>query len=234
MKSNPRISWMWPVRQFALRQLSKIAAIADETEGLVLAAATIHGWVSGDAAREMARLSRNLRGDPTIVEVGVFMGRSTALLAGARRRLATGTVHCVDPFDCSGDAVSAPVYEILRNISGTKSTEAIFLENMSKLNLTNRIVVHAKPSHEQALAWDKPIDLLLLDADHSPSGAKEVFDDWVKFLTVGGVLILHNTGNREYRSGHNGNRLLQINEVIPPKFCDIRTIGTTTFAVKTL
>jgi hypothetical protein len=42
-----------------------------------------------------------------IVEIGVYFG-SASDLAGARKIAGTGVVHCIDPFDASGDDFSAP------------------------------------------------------------------------------------------------------------------------------
>ena len=61
-------------------------------------------------ARAIAEASFGLPAAPVIVEVGVFMGRCTLLLAGARKLKGSGSVHCIDPFDCSGDQFSIPYY----------------------------------------------------------------------------------------------------------------------------
>ncbi|MEK7687727.1 MAG: hypothetical protein AAB398_04905, partial [Pseudomonadota bacterium] len=86
---------------------------------LVELSANIPGWREGEAARAVAAAAYKLAPVPTIVEVGVFMGRSTFLMAGARRLQGSGHVHCVDPFDCSGDPASIPHYVgILRKFRG--------------------------------------------------------------------------------------------------------------------
>jgi hypothetical protein len=215
-----------------LRVKASLIALFDELDGIVAYSATVPGWVSGDAAREMAGVSNALNDDATIVEVGVFMGRSTALLAGPRRLQGSGKVHCVDAFDCSGDAVSVPFYVNEVATTGLGSMEQAFRQNMSRLRLSEVVEVHKGSSQEVAAHWVRPIDLLLLDGDHSPQGARASFEEWLPHLKIGGVLILHNTGDREYTPGHDGNRRLTLTEVTPPKFSAIRTIDNTTFAVR--
>jgi hypothetical protein len=211
---------------------ASLVALFDKLEGVVAASATVPGWVSGDAAKEMACISYSLNGDATIVEVGVFMGRSTALLAGPRRLQGSGKVHCVDAFDCSGDAFSVPFYVREVATTGLGSMERAFRQNMARLGLSDAIEIHKGDSREVAAHWAQPIDLLLLDGDHSPEGARASFEEWLPHMKIGGVLILHNTGDRQYNPGHDGNRRLTLTEVMPPRFTAIRTIDYTTFAVR--
>src|SRR5438105_4844800 len=70
----------------------------------------VPGWTRGREAVELATLCHELGGDPVVVEIGTFLGASAILLAGARKLRGSGTLHCVDPFDATGDALSAPFY----------------------------------------------------------------------------------------------------------------------------
>ena len=70
----------------------------------------ITGWTRGAEAAAVAEASLRLADAPVIVEVGCFLGCATTLLAGPRRIRRSGIVHCIDPFDCSGDSFSVPVY----------------------------------------------------------------------------------------------------------------------------
>jgi hypothetical protein len=66
--------------------------------------ALIPGWLRSEGAREMANVVLRLPPECTIVEIGAFMGSTTILLAGLRKSCGSGVVHCVDPFDGSGDS----------------------------------------------------------------------------------------------------------------------------------
>lgn len=203
-------------------------------EEIVTAAATVPGWTTGEDAKAVALTSLALPDGATIVEVGVYMGRSTVLLAGARRLRGNGRVHCVDPFDCSGDAFSVPHYRDLLAQSGLDSLEPVFRQHMARLRLEKWIEVHKGTQLEVAARWSGPIDLLLLDADHSRAAARAGYEAWIPFLRRGGTLVVRNTRDREYAEDHDGNRMLVIEEVHAPRFGNVRQVGATTFAVKDL
>ena len=83
-----------------------------------------------------------------------------------------------------------------------------------------------------AAGWSDPIDMLFLDGDQSPEGARLAFEMWRGHLRVGGIIALHNSAHREYVPGHEGIHLLAVHAVQPPEYGDIRTVDTTTFARK--
>ncbi len=71
----------------------------------------IPGWTRGDEAIELAEVASALAGNAVIVEIGSFLGSGAVILAGARKLKGSGRVHCVDPFDGSGDSFSVPYYQ---------------------------------------------------------------------------------------------------------------------------
>ncbi len=204
--------------------------MTDKIDGVVASAETIHGWVAGNPAKEMALASYNLTANPTIVEIGVFMGRSTVLLAAPRRLRGSGRVHSIDPFDCSGDNFSTEHYVNSLKTSGSTSLEEVFRHNVSRMKLGNWVEVHKGTSRSVASTWRQPIDLLLLDGDQTAEGAQEAYDLWVPFLKKGGTIILSNT--LDSRNGHDGNHRLAVEQVVAPQFSSIRRIDYHTFAVK--
>jgi MMP 1-O-methyltransferase len=201
-------------------------------EELVAAAGTIPGWTVGDDAKAVALASLALPERATIVEVGVYFGRCTALLAGARRLRGNGMVHCVDPFDGTGDSFSMPHYAVGLSASGFSCFEEAFRHNVERLGLAEWVTVHRGRDVEVARKWSDPVDLLLLDGDQSPRGARAEYEAWVGFLRPGGTIILRNTRDREYAPGHDGHRRLMIEELVPPRWREVLQVGATTFAVK--
>ena len=87
-------------------------------------------------------------------------------------------MHSVDPFDCSGDAFSTPHYGRLLSEYGATSLEDVFRIHLKRFALENVVEVHKGASAQIAADWRQPIDLLSLDADQSPQGAKEAFESW--------------------------------------------------------
>ena len=220
------------IRRNLLEARAYVARMINDIEGVVASSATIPGWVAGKGAREMALASQELGDGATIVEIGVFMGRSTLLLAGPRRLRGSGKVHCIDAFDCSGDAFSIPYYANELRKTGKESLEHIFRQNMSRMGLETWIEVHKGTCRDVAAHWTQPIDMLLLDGDHSRNGAREAYELWMPFLKTGGTLVLHNTRDRVYAKNHDGNRRLVLEELVPPRFSAVRLVDDTTFAIK--
>jgi hypothetical protein len=192
----------------------------------------IPGWTRNEDAEELARASFSLGTDAIIVEIGAFLGCCTVLLAGARCVQGSGKVHSVDPFDCSGDAFSVPHYRDIVASLGRGSLRDHFEANLRSAGLRDWVQVHPGRAAEVATNWDLPIDLLLLDGDQSPRGAREAFESWAPFLKPGGILVLRNTKPRKYAEEHDGHRRLVVEEIFPPRFTDVRLVGATTFARK--
>jgi MMP 1-O-methyltransferase len=211
---------------------SGATAMIDDIEGIVGASAAIPGWWQRKDARELALASYSLPDGAAIAEIGAFMGSGTVLLAGPRRLKGSGKVHCVDPFDCSGDAYSIPFYHRMLEETGKTSLYEAFWQNIANYQLDDWVEVHKGTAQDVATGWSKPIDLLLLDGDQSPSGARAAYDSWIPFLQRGGIIVVHNTRDRQYDEGHDGNRRLAIGEILPPRYGDIRQVGDITFGTK--
>ena len=192
----------------------------------------IPGWTRGAEARELARLSFSLPAHPTIVEIGSFLGSGTILLAGPRRDRGSGIVHCIDTFDGQGDAFSVPYYREILGKLGSGSVRSHFERNMSRSGLSSWVTIHEGRADQIAPTWTSSIDLLFLDADQSPAGVRRIYDDWEPFLKIGGVIALHNSEPTNHRPDHDGHRVIVEEEIREPKFCDIRLVVGTTFAVK--
>jgi hypothetical protein len=176
-------------------------------------AASVPGWRRGDEAAAVYGASYSRCHGAIIVEVGVFLGCSTILLAGARKLRGSGKVQCVDPFDCSGDAFSVPVYQKILASVGGGSPRDHFDRNISGAQLTEWVEVHQQRAIDAAMNWHEPIDLLLLDGDQSPDGAREAYDAWVPYLKQRGTLILANSAPRNYAETHDGTWLLASKEL---------------------
>lgn len=192
--------------------------------------AQLPGWIRGREAEDLAVTTFALPGDPVVVQIGTFFGSSAVLLAGARKLRGKGTIHCVDPFDCSGDDFSAPVYEHYLAEAGGGSLRARFEQNIRVAGLEGWIEVHQSRAEDVARVWKMPIDMLALGGDHSPAGARAAYDSWARFLKPGGVIAIHNSAPRAYEPTHDGNRRIVVEEIVPPRYTDVRLTVHTTFA----
>ena len=197
----------------------------------ITASEKITGWARGPEAIELARVANSLPTDALVVEIGSFLGSSAVLLAGGRKLAGSGLVHCVDPFDGSGDAHSTPVYsDVIDSLA--RPIRDQFEQNVRAAGVYEYVVVHEGTAEDVGATWRDPIDMLFLDGDQSPAGAKSAYESWIPFLKPGGVVAVHNSAERLYSPEHDGHRRVVLESIVPPEYAEIRTIATTTFALR--
>ena len=189
----------------------------------------IPSWLGRQEGLALASACSSLPPDAVVVEIGTFLGKSAIMLAGARKARGSGRVHCIDPFDASGDVFSVPFYRTIAD-ADARPLRARFQANIARAGLVDWVVVHEGTAAAVAVAWTEPIDMLFLDGDQSPAGARLAYDAWEPFLKVGGIVALHNSNDRPYAPGHEGIRLLATGMLRPPQYADIHCVESTTFA----
>lgn len=191
----------------------------------------IPGWVTTEELAQKWDYSFNLPDEPVIVEIGAFLGRSTVVIAGSRRLQRSGIVHVIDPFDASGDEFSVPVYKEIESKLSLNLFEQ-FEANIQEAGLNDYVIVHKGYDNTVVCDWKEEIDMLVLDGDQSPTGARRAYEEWIPFLKTGGILIVHNSTDRVYEKDHDGHRLVVIESVKVPAFDQVKCVRMTTFAVK--
>lgn len=189
----------------------------------------IPGWVTAEELAKKWESSYSLPDDAIVVEIGAFLGRSTVITAGARRLKGNGIVHVIDPFDASGDEFSVPVYKKIEGELKLSLREQ-FEKNIRKAGLEKFVVIHQGTDDSIVKDWHEAIDMLVLDGDQSPIGARRAYEEWIPFLKTGGILIAHNSADRAYEKDHDGHRRVVIESVHEPQFRDIVCVRMTTFA----
>ena len=106
----------------------------------------------------------------------------------------------------------------------------LILSNIRSAGLEDWIEVHQGHAKEVANGWTASIDMLDLDGDQSPAGARAAYESWWPFLKPGGTIAIHNSSPREYDPTHDGHRRIVVEEILPPSYTDIRLVVHTTFA----
>jgi predicted O-methyltransferase YrrM len=126
-------------------------------------------------AAEHASMKRWASGRSSIVEIGVAEGVSAMALRESMTE--DGTLYLVDPFHLS----RIP----LLNFTKRAAHRAVGSCNRG------RVVWIEEFSHEAAQSWTKPLDLLLIDGDHSEKAVEQDWNDWSPFVQRGGIVIFH-------------------------------------------
>lgn len=123
----------------------------------------IPGWMT---AAELSEIRAQARGRGDVLEIGTYCGRSTwALLHSA-----TGLVFTCDPLTREPD-------EQRRWLS------ALTAEYPTRLILL--------PALSQHLLFTRPIDVLMIDGDHSYHAVLHDLNTFAPLVTPGGRLLLH-------------------------------------------
>jgi predicted O-methyltransferase YrrM len=112
----------------------------------------------------------------TVVEIGSSRGYSTCALSLACRENGRGKIYAIDPH----------VPNIFTEGGSDRASENLefLLSRLKDYELTpDWCEVIRSKSSEAAREWDKPVDLLFIDGDHSYEGVKgdfEMFRPWLR------------------------------------------------------
>ncbi len=142
------------------------------------------------------RYLKDLPGSPIIVDFGTGHGKSAASLALACLQ---GTVFTFDPgVPYINAGCSAEQYEIetAKFILATGASNFVFTRESSL----------ERP-------WDKPIDVLNIDSDHTYETTFGEINRWIPFVKQGGLVFFH-----DYEHVRCPGIRQAIDELIPSKF----------------
>jgi predicted O-methyltransferase YrrM len=163
--------------------LREILAVS-EFLGLGRRFAEIEGWISDIEGYVLYRLARDGEGEGAIVEIGSWMGKSTAWLAAGSLARKREPVHAVDTFEGSAEHQDMGV---LRE-AGT--TFHRFTENLTRVGVFDHVKPRVATSLEAAAGWDgRPIRLLFIDGDHAYDAVKADLEAWLPFVAPGGYVV---------------------------------------------
>jgi predicted O-methyltransferase YrrM len=126
-------------------------------------------------AAEHDALQRWAKGRSILVEIGVAEGVSALAL---REAMSTnGTLYLIDPFHLSRfPALNFMKRAAHRTVASCSRGKVVWIE---------------KFSYDAIREWTAPIDLIVIDGDHSDAGVERDWNDWSRFVKPGGVVIFH-------------------------------------------
>lgn len=126
---------------------------------------------------EQDALARYANGARTAIEIGVFEGYNTVLIAKAMHP--NGIVYGIDPF--------------FKGRMGICWQKQIATTYIRRAGLSDRIKLVLKLSVESAILTPDKVDFIFVDGDHSMNG---ITTDWKLYsskLRLGGIIALHDT-----------------------------------------
>ena len=126
---------------------------------------------------EQDTLRRHARGCRRAVEIGVFEGFNTRLVA--EEMADDGVLYGIDPF--------------FRGRFGVSWGKVIARRHIHRSDAAARVRFVEMLSWEAASALDGSFDFAFVDGDHSWDGIERDWTDWAPRISTGGIVALHDT-----------------------------------------
>ena len=125
------------------------------------------------------KLASSLPKRAICVEIGSYLGASALFLASGMKER-EGTVYCVDTWKNEGMS------------EGERDTFEEFTRNIKPLRDFTHIL--RGRSVEIAKTFNKEIDLIFIDGDHSYEAVRADVEAWIPKVKDGGIVVLHDIG----------------------------------------
>jgi predicted O-methyltransferase YrrM len=135
----------------------------------------------GDSAELLYGLVRSMKPE-VCVEIGSARGKSACYIGMALKENGRGTLYAIDPHLPTD-----------WNDSFSVDTAEVFARNVAEVGVTGQVCMIRSYSGTAATDWNRPIDFLLIDGDHSYEGIKRDWDLFVPHLRRFGVVAFHDT-----------------------------------------
>lgn len=129
-------------------------------------------------------------GAKTIIEIGVFGGRSAIPMMAACKKIGKGTVHCVDPWSAQA-SVEGQVQEVDRQWWSSLNHDDIyngFVDVVSRFGLSSHCSIHRMKSEDFVPPRFDP-DIVHVDGNHGPDALKDTIK-YASLVKSGGYVVL--------------------------------------------
>jgi MMP 1-O-methyltransferase len=127
------------------------------------------------------------------VEIGTYCGKSTVLL-GAAAHARDSILYTVDHHHGSEEHQPGWEYHdtsMVDAVTGRFDTLPTLRHTLDEAGLDDNVVAVVGKSTVVAKGWRTPLQLLFIDGGHSEEAARKDYDGWVKWVGIGGALIIH-------------------------------------------
>lgn len=135
----------------------------------------------GDSAWLLYALVRSLKPE-VAVEIGSARGKSTCFIGQGLRENGRGRLFAIDPHQTTN-----------WNDTGAADSLAMLKQNLRRVGVECHVEIVRMMSADVAKDWNQPIDLLLIDGDHSYEGVKRDWELFSPFVRSTGVVVFHDT-----------------------------------------
>ena len=127
------------------------------------------------------------------MEIGTYCGKSTVML-GAAAQQCGGVVFTIDHHHGSEEHQPGWEYHdesMVDPVTGLFDTLPTLRHTLDAAGVDDHVVAVVGRSTTVARGWRTPLQLLFIDGGHTEEAAQRDFDGWVRWVDVGGALIIH-------------------------------------------
>jgi predicted O-methyltransferase YrrM len=149
--------------------------------GLAAALVNVVGQISKKELFTLYSHALQLRQRAVAVEIGSFKGKSAVALGLGAQRVGA-RVYCIDPHD--------PFIGVAGGVFGPGDLKDK-IRHIHTFDLGDVVFPICLSSTRVAEIWDKPVDLLWIDGDHTYEFVSKDFLGFSPHVVPGGVIILH-------------------------------------------
>jgi MMP 1-O-methyltransferase len=169
------------------------AEATGSTDRLFALAERVAGFMPTDEGRALYEAAMRYLDAGVAVEIGTYCGKSTVLL-GAAAQHTNSVVYTVDHHHGSEEHQPGWAYHdasLVDEKTGLFDTLAACRRTLDEAALDDHVVAVVGKSATAARAWRAPLQLLFIDGGHSETAARQDFDGWAHWVSVGGALVIH-------------------------------------------
>ena len=168
-------------------------ALPDAAARLFALADQVVGFMPVDEGRTLYDTALRYLGDGVGVEIGTYCGKSTVML-GAAAQQCGGVVFTIDHHHGSEEHQPGWEYHdesMVDPVTGLFDTLPTLRHTLDAAGVDDHVVAVVGRSMTVVRGWRTPLQLLFIDGGHTEEAAQRDFDGWVRWVDVGGALIIH-------------------------------------------
>jgi predicted O-methyltransferase YrrM len=147
----------------------------------------VEGWFSPDQVARVVERASQVPPTGRIVEIGSFRGRS--MIAIARAAPEGAEIVAIDPH--AGNDRGPQEIEGFEDEAAVDSK--VFLTNLERAGVRDRVTYVRKFSHEALDDVEGPIDMLHIDGAHRYGPASDDIASWGARVADGGAILIHDS-----------------------------------------
>lgn len=156
--------------------------MTQKIQNLINLTKKVSGWLSVQEGIFLFKLASRLGENDKIIEIGSWHGKSTIWLASAIQDKKNTNVYAIDPHIGSPEKTRE-----FRKVN----TYDIFIKNIQKAGVAEKIIPIRKPSLEVAEKFQEKAAIVFIDGSHKFLDVKADFLNWKTRLEKGSWMILH-------------------------------------------